>query len=372
LREAILAANERKGPDTILFDPQVFQPSQPGIIALAAVLPGIHDSFTTIDGSDAGVIVDGAGLDSPDAAGLCIQSSGNTLRGIRLQRIPGVAIAIGDFEGHGVHENTVDGVTVAGSGYGYSDPNRRGDAIWIMAFCHNCAAARNRILNCRVENGADDGIELWSEGGGVVDNNLVAGNTVVGCAEVGIEIDVHGSGGSASRNVVADNRVEGAHVENNGGIVINSHGGGTVDGNTIVGNTVVDCRDWGIAILTWEPGSSASANVIVENTVERTADCALAVHARDGAVAASNSIYHNNIIENRYCQAMDRGEGTRWDHSGEGNYWSDYAGQDADGDGIGDTPYHIPPNGADNHPLIARHPYERKAIYLPILSKGHI
>jgi len=34
-----------------------------------------------------------------------------------------------------------------------------------------------------------------------------------------------------------------------------------------------------------------------------------------------------------------------------GNYWSDYADDDMDGDGIGDTPYKVN-DDYDNHPLI--------------------
>lgn len=128
--------------------------------------------------------------------------------------------------------------------------------------------------------------------------------------------------------------------------------GGGADDNTINGNIVVKCRDWGIAILTWDPGSSASANMVINNTVEHTSDCGIEVDARSGAVGDGNWIYHNNIIENNYCQAMDNGDNTRWDHSGEGNYWSDYTGKDENHDGIGDTPYRIPPNGVDNYPLI--------------------
>jgi len=43
-----------------------------------------------------------------------------------------------------------------------------------------------------------------------------------------------------------------------------------------------------------------------------------------------------------------------WDNGEEGNYWSDYTGEDLDGNGIGDTPYLIPDKGkaTDNYPLM--------------------
>lgn len=65
----------------------------------------------------------------------------------------------------------------------------------------------------------------------------------------------------------------------------------------------------------------------------------------------NNFIYYNKFLQNQ-TQATDSGSNS-WDRNGAGNYWSDYTGSDADGDGIGDTSYSIPDNGTDHYPLIS-------------------
>lgn len=50
----------------------------------------------------------------------------------------------------------------------------------------------------------------------------------------------------------------------------------------------------------------------------------------------------NNFIENLSpLQIVGKRTNTRWQRDGQGNYWSDYAGYDLDGNGIGDVPHKV-------------------------------
>jgi parallel beta-helix repeat protein len=65
--------------------------------------------------------------------------------------------------------------------------------------------------------------------------------------------------------------------------------------------------------------------------------------------ATNNWILRNNFA-NTFQLSLQDSLGNIWDNGVEGNYWSDYAGKDLNGDGIGDT--NLPHSGVDNYPLI--------------------
>lgn len=83
--------------------------------------------------------------------------------------------------------------------------------------------------------------------------------------------------------------------------------------------------------------------------------------------ASYNFVYHNTMKDNRY-HAYDSGNNI-WDNGypSGGNYWEGYNETDANGDGIGDTPYAIPPGiNTDRYPLMA--PYTGDDFTPPVVK----
>lgn len=149
--------------------------------------------------------------------------------------------------------------------------------------------------------------------------NLASGadSNFVACNHIGLDFDGDSapSGGItlsvAARNVLQGNVIRG--IRRGAGITL---GEGAV-GNWVRANRIVDGQTFGIAI----PDGDA------------------------------NLITHNSLIDNA-PNASDLGSANRWDDGVFGNFWSDYSGQDTNGDGIGDTPYQIATNSIDRFPMM--------------------
>jgi nitrous oxidase accessory protein NosD len=71
--------------------------------------------------------------------------------------------------------------------------------------------------------------------------------------------------------------------------------------------------------------------------------------------SSTNTFFHNTLINNTVRVYRTLGDANTWDdgYPSGGNYWGDYEGVDANGDGIGDTPYVIDGSNVDRFPLMA-------------------
>jgi hypothetical protein len=96
LRAAITTANGDGVATTIIFDPAVFPPppALPGVILLATPLPNLTGiRGDTIDGTGAGVVLDGSAL-AAGSVGLTVRRSNNTIRGLTIQNMPNDGIRV--------------------------------------------------------------------------------------------------------------------------------------------------------------------------------------------------------------------------------------------------------------------------------------
>ena len=94
----------------------------------------------------------------------------------------------------------------------------------------------------------------------------------------------------------------------------------TINNNNISGNNI------GICLF------KSDSNTLSDNLVSSNADCGIRLF-----ISSGNMIY-NNYFNNLNNVRDDKSN--LWNLS-SGNYWSDYAGKDENGDGIGDTVYAI-------------------------------
>jgi parallel beta-helix repeat protein len=177
----------------------------------------------------------------------------------------------------------------------------------------------NIVGNCITNN--ENGIALRS----ISNKNIVSGNTITD-NDFGILLYT-----SANNNIISGNNI----TDNSIGIWVDL----SVYHNIISGNNITDN---GSGVLCHE----SFDNSIIGNTI---ADNYCGIGLRHGGTP--DIIYHNNFINNTVQAHTELSIGT-WDNGSEGNYWDDYTGADADGDGIGDTPHIIDENNQDSYPFM--------------------
>jgi hypothetical protein len=267
---------------TITFDPAVFPPDKPASIRLASGLPGLSGGIT-IDGSDAGVILDGSGPRGQGiASALSVPSDGNKVMGLQILGFPRSGIDLtgshnvigGDRtrgrgplgQGNVISGNKEAGITIIGE-FGTASSNIVvGNFIGIDA--SGTKAMGNGIYGVFLHRGTANHIG----GNDSRDRNVVSANTTYG-----INVSAR-----ATENLIAGNYVgtdvTGTLAMGNGmdGIMID-HGAfdNVVQGNLCSGNV-------GAGVAISDGGSSY--NAIVGNRIGTDASGTRAVPNLSGGV----------------------------------------------------------------------------------------
>jgi parallel beta-helix repeat protein len=112
--------------------------------------------------------------------------------------------------------------------------------------------------------------------------------------------------------------------------------------NIITGNRLEN-NEFGLCLR-----EHSEHNIIVGNTISGNTNKGVLL-----TLSSNNTFYHNNFDNELNVYDSDRvSSSNAWDNGDEGNFWNDYEGPDANGDGIGGSPYVVYTNNQDRYPLM--------------------
>ncbi len=176
LREALLQA---RAGDTIAFDPVMFPVDSPATILPGSQLPTITQDGLTLDGSHAGVILDGSSVAGEVFWGLGIEANGVAVRGLQIIHFAGNGI---ELRGR---NNVIGGDRHSGDG-----PLGQGNLVSMNAGAGIALLDSGTVSNTIQGNlvGVDPSGSLdWGNGGAGIgfnaaNHNLVMGNVIGGNA----------------------------------------------------------------------------------------------------------------------------------------------------------------------------------------------
>ncbi|MGI8926142.1 MAG: hypothetical protein ACR2HN_05770 [Tepidiformaceae bacterium] len=259
LRRAIEFVNPDESGNryTITFDAGVFPPGAPTTIAvLAGQLPVTTRGFVTIDGSAAGVVIDGAALPQP-ADGLVISGKSAVVMGLTLRNFGGTCLAVSG------EEATIGGSRIAAEGI--------------------------------AAGGCGTGIEASGPGATVTGNTVgFAADGAAAAVVVGLHVRaggiVVGGDAAALMNVIGN---AGTAIRVGGGDGRPPFTGTVVLRNTIGRSAAGTAAPVGAGVQLLQPGSGATIN---GNTFANVTGAAVAVAADSGGVTSAGNVLRRNVF----------------------------------------------------------------------------
>jgi hypothetical protein len=287
LRDAILAANSQpESRDVITFDPLGFNPDSPLTISPGTPLPGITSPVgTVVDGTGAGVIIDGSLLAEGDgllfhtSAGVGLQAV--TVRNIEITNFPenGIKVCAGAAESCAdeLLDTLIEGVTSTENDFSgiflNGRPNQRSTVLNTVASSNGHRGininAGTALIDATVEGTTADnndlpGINLNS--GANNEGSTIIGSEATGNESTGIVVNAGGqnigttisdtiSTGNAgtginvnSGSITTGATIEGSTSSSNGGRGININAFNTATLNTVTGSSAIDNGSDGVRI----------------------------------------------------------------------------------------------------------------------------
>jgi nitrous oxidase accessory protein len=331
----------------------------------SVTIVGENPQTTIVDGTTNGTIFD---LDGSN-----IKISGFT---IRNAGITGNAIA-SSKETLTSDNDWISNNIITTSQYGVYLSYSTGNRIFSNTFINNVFAgisvnnAGSTNITANTIVGGAYGIRTVSS-----TNNMIVGNTI-SQSSYSIYLSSASTGNTVRNNVLSGKTA----------CVYSSSDSTTVDHNTLIdgasGVYLYNCKSGSVYYNTFKNSSygirlywtseTTSSHTVSNNKILYT-DWAIELVYSDGntltgnwlqqntygvfmSSSSSNTFYRNNFVNNKMQASAGTGSNS-WSKSiqgkSQGNYWSDYTGNDTTGDGVGDTnlPYRIAPIGSDNYPLV--------------------
>ncbi|MBO9467940.1 nitrous oxide reductase family maturation protein NosD [Tropicibacter sp. R15_0] len=308
---------------------------------------------------DRPMVLDGMGHAVIDAGGvgsvITVTGDGVTVRGVTV-------IGSGDS-----HETIDSGIQLKKTAYAPQILNNvsLGNLYGIDIHGAKDALVQGNRIEGRLDRRMNDrgnGIYVWNAPGAVVDDNDVRWgrdgifvnsskkNSFTNNLFRDLRFAVHYM--YADRSVVADN----VSIGNDLGyaVMFTTH-------VKVLNNVSINDREHGVMLNyankseirgNYVKGAKEKCSFLYNSNRNSFADnwfqgCAIGIHFTAGS--QNNRIVNNAFVGNRTQVKLVSTDWHEWSQDGRGNYWSDNASFDVDGDGIGDQPYR--PNDSMDHVL---------------------